>query len=656
VIHILDAPPLATVSRAVLDDVFAERARLTVSQWADAHRKLSTESSAEPGEFRTDRIPYMRWVQDLLGNETVPELVIAKAAQLAFSTMVSENFPGYTIEHDPSGFLVLWPTEKALRNWSTKRLTPMIRDTESLREIFPESGRRSSHDSIASKSFDGGYLAGLSAKSSADVRSFSARRVVCEEIDEYVQNLNNQGDVIELVRRRNSTFWNRKLVLNSTPTLKSFSRIWKELESSTWHEFHVPCPVCGHFQTLRFIDDADMGHAAPGTYRLVFERDAGGELIPGTCRYLCEACNHDIPERFKMQMLRAGQAAQDQGGGWIGRFPERWPHKVGVQINTLYTPLVGWDEIARSWLRATKSPDLMQAFYNTMLGLCYEETSERISAHFLANRAEPYPMDEETVLVPRGVGVLTAYVDVQGDRIELFVWGWGAEERSWVIDWIQFWGDPGTRDVWDRLDERLLAGWKHEDGATMFSAVTLVDAGYQTDVVWRFCEARKERRVLATVGRDGRGRKLIEEPTPQKWRKARKQRRPMHIIGVDSGKDLLASRLRITEKTQAGYVRFHDRLDPVFYDGLTAERLITRYRYRRPVRIWWLPPGLANEPLDGAVGAMAALAYLGVKVINQLGALAERVSQQGRALAAGSGAPATRAMPAARRVLSRGVE
>src|SRR5262249_20264370 len=157
----------------------------------------------------------------------------------------------------------------------------------------------------------------------------------CEEIDEYVANLNRQGDVLELVRRRNQTFWNRLLALISTPTLKGSSRIWKELETSTWHEFLVPCPHCGHFQTLRWIDDADMGHPEPGKYRLVFERYAAGGLIPGTCRYICESCEKEIRNSQLMGMLRAGAAGQGVGGGWMPRYPERWPHKVGVHINTL---------------------------------------------------------------------------------------------------------------------------------------------------------------------------------------------------------------------------------------------------------------------------------------------------------------------------------
>ena len=658
---IVTDPGLQATSRAVLDDLLAEPEELTLSEWSDRYRHLSNESSAEPGPFETDRLPYQRWVQDLFTNDLVKEIVAAKSAQVGLSAAFSENAPGYTMHHDPSGYLVLWPTEKMLRNWSTKKLAPMLRDSPVLAALFPDTGARSSNNSLTSKLFDRGYLAGLSARSSADVRGLSARRATCEEIDEYVANLNKQGDVIELVRRRIQTFWNSKLILISTPTLKGYSRIWKELEQSTWHEFHVPCPLCGHFQTLRLIDDQDMGHVEPGKYRLLYERDAAGQLIPGTCRYACEACKGEFTQRHQMQMLRAGAAAQDNGGGWIARYPERWPHKVGVHVNTLYSPLVEWDEIARSWIRGISSPDEMQGFWNTMLGLPYEETSERINAHFLKKRAIAFPddpTDEKKVLVPRGVGLLTGFVDVQGNSVHLFVWGWGAEERSWVIDWHIVEGDPGLADTWRRLDERMLRGWQHEDGATMQLACTLVDAGYQTDAVWRFCEARKDRRVFATVGRDGRGRKLIEAPSPEKWRKARNTRRPMHIIGSDAGKDLLASRLKLTDAAKPGYIHFHNKLDPVFFDQITAERLMTRYRNRRPVRIWWLPPGLANEALDGAVGNMAALAYLGVNVINQLGQLASAVTEAGRRIRSGYSAPGAAAATTApaRRILSRGVE
>lgn len=613
---------LRAISIEECEDAFRPPPRLSVSEWADEHRRLPS-TSAEPGRFRTSRIPYMRQIMDTLGDEGVREVVFAKSAQVAGSTC-AENFVGYLIDQAPCAVLEVWPTEKALRAWSTKRLKPMIEDTACLAAKFPRSGRRDSSDSIASKEFPGGYIQALTAKSTADLRGHSARVCIAEEVDEWEGDIGDQGDPLELLRARMRTFWNGKLYIVSTPTIEGFSRIWTELNGSTWHEYWVPCPHCGTFQTLYWrghhgSDDQDES----GVYRLVWDADAGGEPIPGTCRYICDACTADIEERHKGPMLAAGE--------WRPRNPER--RRVGFHINTLYSPMCPWDDIANAFTKARQSPTLMKTFVNTFLGLPYRESGAKLDAHFLMQRAESYG---DGVDVPRGVGVLTAFVDVQGDRLELFVWGWGAGDESWVIEWQQLAGDPGHVDVWAQLDRLLLAPRRHASGAPIGISAVCVDAGYQTDAVHRFCDARLARHIIATVGRastlDGAARKILEAPAPDKFKRTRSQRRPTYVIGVDAAKDRLESRLKLTQRDDGssppGYVHFPTTLDPVFYDQLTAERRVTRYnKVGRPFRVWKVLEGHRNEALDGAVGAMAALEYLvqqGAIARAQLGARAEK--------------------------------
>lgn len=618
-----DAVALRDITADVCSTAFAPPPDITVSQWADANRRLSTLSSAEPGRFETDRVPYLRAIQDALGDDTIPEVVCAKSAQVGLSTS-DENFIGYSIDQDPSGILVVWPTDKALRNWSTLRLDPLIRETPCLAAKFPRSGRRTSEDAIERKIFPGGYLAALSAKSTSDLRSYSARRAVGEEIDEWDGDVNEQGDPIELLRARIRAFWNGKLFLISTPTLLGSSRIWKELLSSTFHEFYVPCPHCEHFQTLRWLDEEDpiFQHREPGKYRVLYERDAGGELIPGTCRYVCEECEREIPERHLQRMLERGE--------WRARYPERRYTKMGFHINTLYSPLCPWDKIAQAHQRAVKDRSLMQVFVNTFLGLPYEEKGESVDEHFLRRRAIAFPTRGEELLVPRGVGLLTAGVDVNGDWLDVQIWGWGHEERGWVYKWEQIHGDPGQPDVWRQLDALLTRQWVHQDGARLQVAAAAVDAGYMTEHVWQFCQARVRRNVFAIVGRAGRGRKLIEAPGPDKYKRSKARKRPMHVVGVDTAKDILYRRLAITESDKPGYVEFSNTLDPVYYEQLTGEEIRTVYVNRRPVRVWRPKAGRRVEGQDTALYAMSALYYLGPQVVQQLGVFAERVTEVGK--------------------------
>lgn len=580
---------------------------LSVSQWADEERRLSPEYNAEAIRARgavrweTRTVPYLRGVMDALCDPAVREVTFAKGAQLG-ATECAQNWIAWVIAERPAPMLVVYPTEKALRAFSTKRLDPMVRDCPALAGRLPRTRRRGPGNTIASKHFPGGYLQLLTARSTADLRSFSAALILAEELDEWEGDVGGQGDPLELLKARAATFeQTRKVFKTSTPLLEGVSRIWAEYEASSRGKYLVPCPACGESQELVWQDPE-------GRYRLICERDDQGELVPETARYLCGACGGLIDEAQKPAMLAAGQ--------WAHEHPDRMPQNAGFHISTLYSPFVSWAEVMRRFLAARKDPARLKTFVNVVLGLPWREEGTEVEPHFLAQRAEAYQAE-----VPQGVGLLTAGVDVQGDRLELVVLGWGAGEEAWVIAWEQLDGDPGQDAVWRALDERLAHGWTHESGAELRIAAAAVDAGYQTERVVRYCAARRPR-VIPTVGRPGRGRPLLQAPTPAKWKQARRAS-PLYVVGVESAKDLLLlSRLRITEPGP-GYVHFPDTLDVVFYEQLTAERLLTVYRQGRPVRTWMKIPERRNEALDCSVLALAALTLLGPKTIARLGELAE---------------------------------
>jgi phage terminase large subunit GpA-like protein len=358
-------------------------------------------------------------------------------------------------------------------------------------------------------------------------------------------------------------------------------------------------------------------------------------------------CACTIEERYKTWMIARGE--------WRARFPSR--ATVGFHLNTIYSPLCAWDDIVMAFQRAARSDEKLKTFVNTFLGLPYRGKGEAISAHFLSSRAESYPTagsgEDALEVIPSAVGLLTASVDVQGDRIELFIWGWGAGSERWLIAWEQIQGDPGKADVWLELERRRRQQRQHESGATLTIAAMCVDAGYQTDMVHAYCNKHSvDDRVIAIVGRSGAGKKLLTPPDKQKFKRTG-SRRPTHVVGTDSGKSLLASALRVKEPGP-NYVHFPASTDPVFYEQITSERLVTRYTHGRPQKVWELIVGRRNEALDGAVYAEAALLLLGVNIRKQLPEIVKHVQAIGAA-AAGARIPTT-AAPAPRRVFSKGLD
>ncbi|WP_342278597.1 phage terminase large subunit family protein [Candidatus Tisiphia endosymbiont of Myopa tessellatipennis] len=85
--------------------------KLSVSQWADNYRKLSSESSAEPGSWHTSKTPYQREIMDAVNDPKIEMIVVMSSAQVG-KTEVINNIVGYHIHQDPAPMLIVQPTEK----------------------------------------------------------------------------------------------------------------------------------------------------------------------------------------------------------------------------------------------------------------------------------------------------------------------------------------------------------------------------------------------------------------------------------------------------------------------------------------------------------------------------------------------------------------
>ena len=187
---------------------------LTVSEWADEHRRLSPESSAEPGRWRTSRAEYQREIMDTVADATIETIVIMSSAQVG-KTEIINNIVGYYIDQDPSPMMVLQPTVEMAKTWSHDRLAPMVRDTPCLKELIADNKSRASSNTLFHKSFPGGHITMTGANSPTGLASRPIRVVCCDEVSRYPQSAGAEGDPVNLIRKRTTTFHNRKIILTS---------------------------------------------------------------------------------------------------------------------------------------------------------------------------------------------------------------------------------------------------------------------------------------------------------------------------------------------------------------------------------------------------------------------------------------------------------
>ena len=552
---------------------------LTVSQWADRYRRLSAESAAEPGQWNTERAPYQREIMDSVNDPMVEEIVVMSSAQVGKTELIL-NIIGYYIDYDPAPILVVQPTLEMGQTFSKDRLAPMILDTPALTGKVRDVKSKSSGNTILHKAFPGGHVTIAGANSAAGLASRPVRIVLMDETDRYPASAGPEGNPIKLAEKRTTAFWNKKKIKVSTPTIKGFSQIEDEFQSGTMEEWCVPCPCCGEYQ--------------PYEWKRVRFSD-----ITMKCKY----CGEHISE-----------VDWKQGKGkFIAEHPER-KRKRSFHLNELASPWTHWPALVREWREAYKAmkengdPNKMKTFVNTVLGETWEEQGKGADDNALLLRRERYEAD-----IPDGVLLLTAAVDVQDDRFEVEVVGWGRGGESWGIKYEKIYGDLDRDEIWNHLETWLDQEFYFASGCSLLIAKTCIDTGgHFTTRCYQFLKDM-ERKGKRISGIKGFGRASVGIPLIHKLSTNNEYEVKVFILGVDSGKEIVVSRLAIMDEGP-GYCHFPINrelgYDEKYIKGLNSEQRVTEYKDGRAVMKWKQKSGTRNEPLDLRVYNTAAVEIL----------------------------------------------
>ena len=519
---------------------------------------------------------------DACSDPAVETVVVMSSAQVGKTTFIKAVI-GYHVDQDPAPILLLNPTLDMSETFSKDRLAPMVRDTPCLRGKIADPRSRDSGNTLLHKRFAGGHITMAGANSPASLASRPIRIVLCDEVDRYPPSAGTEGDPVNLSFKRSVTFWNRKRVLTSTPTIKGESRIESAYEQSDQRRYHVPCPYCRGFQALRWANVK------------------WPEGKPAEAHYKCEHCGSAITDSQKIKMLREGEwrAGADFNG------------TAGFHLNELCSPWRKFGEVAEDFLAAKKGGrETLKTWVNTSLGETWEEDQgERPNWAELRARAEPY----KVLTVPRGGLFLTAGVDVQNDRLAAVIKAWGRDEESWLVYWGELYGDPSQPcGVWTQCDELLTRGYEHESGAALHVTGAAVDSGHHTQHVYNYCRKRGPR-VVAVKGMGQPGRPVITRPSPQdvQYKGALiKNGVQLWPVGVDSAKRQIYHRLNFKEHGP-GYMHFPIGIEEEYYQQLTAEKLVTRYKSGVPYTEF-VQTRERNEGIDSEVYAYAAAIRAGM--------------------------------------------
>jgi len=563
---------------------------LSVSQWADRHRELRSGTNA-PGRWHTDLTPYLREIMDALSEHSpVRQVTFIKSSGVG-GTEAMYNWLGYTMHHlQNKDMLVVLPTLELRDRSFNPRLNKMLAESDVLGALVETASRNKSNRADLLEYGAQARIIKAGSNSPDSLRSDHLPYVICDEVDAFPWDVGGEGDPMTLIENRQRTFSRAKTYLVSTPTKEGASRIASQYDRSDKRRYHVPCPHCDEYQHLEW-----GGPELP--YGLKFRRlpkqdgETGPEQVMSVW-YVCKHCAAVIKEAHKSEMLARGR--------WVAEQPQVKLHR-GYHLNALYAPVglgLSWHKVAQKWLDSQGDTAELKGFVNTYLGEPWEEQGDNIDNISLISRLEDYPAGIQ-------FGITTAGVDVQKDRLEITAAGWREGEECWVRDHIILPGDTAQPEVWDELHGVLV------DAGVQLACI---DSGYNTSMVYTFCEKRKW--AIPTKGVTGPGRPLIEDEKRrrQRLRTRKKKGAAMEPLGVDQGKALLYSRLKLMQPGP-GYVHFpcDAAFDDEYFAQMAAEKLVTKIRGTRPFQEW-VQTRPRNEALDCLLLALAALRLSGKKL------------------------------------------
>ena len=390
------------------------------------------------------------------------------SAQVGKTETFILNPLGFHIAHDPAPILIVMPSLDVAEAWSKERLAPMLEETPALKGLVKSPRAKASENNIKNKSFPGGHLAIVGANSAAGLASRPIRIVFLDEVDKFPESAGTEGDPVSLARKRTTTFFNRKIVMVSTPNIKGTSRIESAYLESDQQKYFVPCPHCDEFQILKW---GNVEWDKPD-----------GEHKPETAHYVCGHCGTCLYESDKPRMLSRGE--------W--RATSESKGVAGFWINELYSPWVKWPEMAEDYLEKRKNPEDLKTFINSSLGETWEEFRDKKSWESVREKCRPYQSGE----VPQEAKILTCGVDVQKNRLVYVVRAWGKDSESWLVEAGELWGETSKPEVWEQLD-----GLLDKDFGGHNIRMMAIDSGYESSMVYEFC-TRHRGQAIPTKGNE----------------------------------------------------------------------------------------------------------------------------------------------------------
>ena len=612
--------------------------RVSTIEWAETYRILTSEESVFIGKFDCSRMPALEYIYDCLDNKQIYIVAVMKASQVGWSELTN-NFLGKLIHTQPNKIMWAFPGREPSRMYSREKLKPFFDGTKVLSDSINVGVAKAGYNFFK---FPGGWLKLVTTGAISNLKSSSIPIIGVEEPDDVKEDIQGQGDGIDLMKGRQKSFpiGKKKLLYGGTPTDKDFSRVESAYKESNQLVFKAQCHQCEELIELSFSNlkyDEFQDRRIDEIY---------GKYDPNTAYYECPACGTHWSSEQKNLNILAGKSFGFTD--FTGKFSKGWHAKkpevtecFGFHVPELLSSLQASDfrELADKRIKAQIALDkgqegLMKSYVNNSEGLPYASGVSSMEADEMKTLRNNYP---EHICPMEGL-ILTMGVDVQDNRFAIIIRAWGRNNNSWLVTWKEIFGNVKVQEkdsqgkyigVWGELWDTIFGYIPHGGGKLMNIAAVSIDSADNTELVYDFVlQANLQNNyVFAVKGvRDLRYSEdeIYMEPglldaanSNTQMRKTLAERKGVTLfkLGAHRAHDEVLTRIHRNKLTDArsNIHFFNEQSYGQYEEQMTSCRKIIDLNSSYAKSVYKLVPGKHKEAIDGEKLALHSSYALGIR-------------------------------------------
>lgn len=623
-----ELPRAEHVLFGALIDAATPESDLTVSEWADRYRKIGAESGSPfPGDWKTDRVPYLREPMDCLHPDHPARSVTLKFSAQSGKSEVGVCWFGYIVDRAPGPMLTVLPTGDEASKYNRVKLQPTVDASPRIRyRVRPENSRDEAASTTAFKRFAGGFNQITSATSSKGLQMISVRWLIMDELSGFPRDADGRGSPVAQARARQKAFGDlAKELAISTPGMAGECGISDAFNAGDRRRFYVPHLGCGVFHVLRYENMQEPSEATGHRVTFVCPNPECGELFYQTDMPEMRARGRWVPTRVEdgedavPDVIAAADIDRYAIAPCAGRV-RKW--QPSYALWSAYSPMESWGDIWRRGEEAKGDPVREKVFSQQDLGEAYEPNTDTPDWEKLLAVRRQWPRG----VVPHPGCVLTGFIDVQGNRLEWGLWAWGPGFQGWLVDRGVIAYDYTKDEAWAALDALTARTWPTDAGRQLSVMTWGIDTGAFTQALYDRVSGRRSLLATKADNRPGAApfKKTRADLRDGKGKVIAGRRIDLALIGqfdlkisVYEGLRRLVSAGIEAQDWEAGTLHLPEWIGEDELRQLTAEVLIDpreeargnskRMSLVKPgdQREWRKKPHQPNEALDIAVGARA---------------------------------------------------